>query len=58
MTIRWKRLLVKTSAWLTAEVCLNLVGLDNLADYGEFMLQEKAVAQAAATVVHLMALVS
>ncbi len=37
MQLRWKRLISKTGFWLTFEVWLNLVGLDNLADYNEFV---------------------
>jgi hypothetical protein len=35
--IKWKRLLNKTGVWLTTEVLLNLIGLDNFADYSEFI---------------------
>jgi hypothetical protein len=37
MQIKWKTLIVKTTIWLTAEICLNFLGLDNLADYSEFL---------------------
>ncbi|MEM7581028.1 MAG: hypothetical protein AAF316_14520 [Cyanobacteria bacterium P01_A01_bin.80] len=37
MRVKWKKLLVKSSAWLVTEVMLNAVGLDNIADYSEFM---------------------
>jgi hypothetical protein len=33
-----KKLARKITFWLAAEVALNLVGLDNLADYSEFIL--------------------
>ena len=40
MSISVKTLLIKLLMWLAAEVILNLVGLDNLADYSEFMLNK------------------
>lgn len=32
-----KGVFIKVATWLMAEVVLNLVGLDNLADYSEFV---------------------
>jgi len=37
MTVNWKALLAKTTVWLAVEILLNLLGLDNLADYSEFI---------------------
>jgi hypothetical protein len=37
MQIKWKTLIGKTIVWLAAEICLNFLGLDNLADYSEFL---------------------
>lgn len=37
--LRWKKLLINLSIWLTAEIVLTVLGLDNLADYGEFIIQ-------------------
>lgn len=41
MNAQWKKvctnLLVKTTFWLLTEVVLNLAGLDDLANYGEFV---------------------
>lgn len=37
MPIKWKTLFVKTIAWLAAEIYLNFLGLDDLADYSEFL---------------------
>ncbi|MGD1861877.1 MAG: hypothetical protein ACFB0E_18135 [Leptolyngbyaceae cyanobacterium] len=36
MQIRWKRLLLQFILWLSAEVILTSMGLDDLADYGEY----------------------
>ena len=41
MKIRWKILLASITMWLVSEISLNLVGLDEFADYSEF-LQDKS----------------
>ena len=35
--VRWKRLLAKIAVWLVAEILLSFLGLDDMADYVEFM---------------------
>lgn len=35
-------LIIKAVTWILAEVILNLVGLDNLADYSEFVFEHNA----------------
>ncbi|MDJ0568529.1 MAG: hypothetical protein QNJ53_05735 [Pleurocapsa sp. MO_192.B19] len=44
MKIQWKKLWVKTLLWLGAEILLTSIGLDDLADYSEFLCQQKEVA--------------
>jgi hypothetical protein len=44
MNIRWKKALLTTAVWLAAEVLLNFLNLDLLADYGEFVLQKQTIA--------------
>lgn len=39
--MRWKTFLLRSSLWLTAEVWLNLVGIDNFADYSEFIFERE-----------------
>ncbi len=39
MKVDWQKLLVKTSFWLATEIILNLVGIDDLADYSEFIYE-------------------
>jgi hypothetical protein len=46
MNVNWRTLLIKASIWLVAEIILNLVGLDNLADYSEFAFGHDSVADA------------
>ncbi len=58
MKVKWRKLFVETSAWVTAEVVLNVVGLDNLADYSEFVFQSKAMLDATEAFSNLITLVS
>jgi hypothetical protein len=45
MKMQWKNRWVKVTIWLVTEIFLNLLGLDNLADYSEFIFeQEMAIA--------------
>ncbi len=41
MNVRWRKLLVKTSFWLATEILLNLIGIDDLADYSEFVFENR-----------------
>lgn len=41
MKSHWKTLIMKTTIWLAAEIILNLLGLDNLADYSEFIYEQE-----------------
>ncbi|MBV6627832.1 MAG: hypothetical protein KI793_33740 [Rivularia sp. (in: Bacteria)] len=41
MNVRWQKLFVKTSFWLATEILLNLIGIDDLADYSEFVYENK-----------------
>lgn len=43
MKIRWKTLLIKTSIWLATEILLSFIGMDNLADYSEFVFEQNAI---------------
>lgn len=58
MKVRWKKLLVKTSVWVTAEIILTVVGLDNLADYSEFVLQSQELTQVTEAFSNLITLIS
>ena len=37
MKIQWHKLLLKLTIWLVVEIVLNLMGLDDMADYSEFL---------------------
>ncbi|MGV2830968.1 hypothetical protein [Myxosarcina sp. GI1(2024)] len=43
MKVKWSQLVFKIIFWLFAEIYLTVIGLDNLADYGEFVFQYKAL---------------
>lgn len=45
MQVKWGKLAVKVTVWLTAEILLSLAGLDNLADYGEFTAGDHPIVQ-------------
>lgn len=42
MSVRVQRAVLKASFWLASEVLLTLIGLDNLADYSEFVFQDRS----------------
>jgi hypothetical protein len=37
MARHWDKVFIQTIVWLVVEIFLNFVGLDNLADYSEFI---------------------
>lgn len=41
MKKQWKKVWVKVTFWLVTEIILNLLGLDNLADYSEFIFEKE-----------------
>ncbi len=43
MKTQWNKLWVKTISWLVIEIILNLLGLDNLADYSEFIFGKEVM---------------
>ena len=45
MKVRWRKLLTKTLIWLVAEILLNFIGMDTLADYSEFVFDKNAIVQ-------------
>ncbi len=42
MKVRWTKLFWRTVVWLSAEVALTLLGVDDLADYSEFISQNRS----------------
>ena len=49
MKAKWSQLVLKIMVWLFAEMYLTVLGLDNLADYGQFVFQYRAFLQIAET---------
>ncbi|NEP14298.1 MAG: hypothetical protein F6K14_29710 [Symploca sp. SIO2C1] len=43
MKTQWKKVCIKITTWLAAEIILNLLGLDNLADYSEFIFDKEVL---------------
>ncbi len=43
MKVIWKQSLYRVMVWLAAEVILNCVGLDDLADYSEFIFERNTI---------------
>ena len=43
--INWQSLIVKICLWLLIEAVFNLIGIDDLADYSEFLLMPKTSIQ-------------
>lgn len=39
--INWQSLIIKICFWLLIEAIFNVIGIDNLADYSEFLLMTK-----------------
>lgn len=43
MKTQWKNVWVKATIWLVTEIILNFIGLDNLADYSEFIFEQEVM---------------
>ena len=43
MTGIWTRIITRTFIWLAAEIVLSWIGLDDLADYGEFVFEKNLI---------------
>ena len=40
MSIQWKKLFLSLGYWLIAELCFNFLGIDDMADYTEFITEQ------------------
>lgn len=45
MKTQWQKLIYKILFWLLVEAIFNLIGIDDLADYSEFLLMPKATTE-------------
>ncbi len=43
MHFKWTKLLARITVWLAAEICLSFLGLDDLADYSEFIFEKNVI---------------
>jgi len=41
MNINWRKLLLRGSIWLCLEIALNCLGIDDMADYSEYVFERK-----------------
>ena len=53
MQVHWPTLCSKLLIWLCAEVALTCLGVDDLADYGEFVFQARGELSAPAALISL-----
>ena len=54
---RWRKTLLKGTLWLSSELVLGLIGMDTVADYGEFLSKPQVadhINQAIATITTVM----
>lgn len=56
MNVRWKKLLFKTTFWIATEICFNLIGIDDLVDYSEFVFGQQEVVQPLLTSIYSLSL--
>ena len=45
MAVKWNKLVINLLIWAIAEIALNFIGLDTLADYSEFIFDRHPVIQ-------------
>ena len=50
-TTKWQQLIWKILFWIVIETMFNLIGIDTLADYSEFLLMPKATTQISHSIV-------
>jgi hypothetical protein len=43
MNIKWRKLLLQGSMWLSLEIAFNLMGIDTIADYSEYIFQRHQI---------------
>ena len=43
MNIQWKKLFLSLGYWLIAELCFNFLGIDDVADYTEFISEQNRI---------------
>ena len=53
MTVRWQKLLTNLFIWTISEATLNVVGLDTMADYSEFLLAQEELITVTTAIAYL-----
>ncbi len=43
MDVRWKTVLARITVWLAAEILLSFLGIDDMADYSEFIFERYVI---------------
>lgn len=43
MSVKWRKLLLRGSIWLILEIILNCVGIDDMADYSEYIFERNQI---------------
>jgi hypothetical protein len=43
MKVRWQQLLFTATFWLATEICFNFLGIDEIADYSEFIFDRQVI---------------
>ena len=51
MKVQWHKLILKIFFWLLVEALFNFIGIDDLADYSEFLLMPKVTVQSNRSVI-------
>lgn len=41
MNVQWQKLVLISIFWLATEICFNLLGIDDIADYSEFVFNQQ-----------------
>jgi hypothetical protein len=43
MKVQWKKILLTAIFWLATEICFNILGIDDTANYSEFVFNRQIV---------------
>ena len=43
MNVQWQKLLLTLTFWLATEICFNFLGVDDIADYSEFLFKKQII---------------
>ena len=43
MNVQWQKLLLTATFWLATEICFNFLGIDEIADYSEFIFKHQII---------------